>query len=310
MSSEYWSNRYSIAESSSHSFSAIFSSFCNSKSISILGKIVCLKPVMTYKLFVVTWNCGDVPEIDLDVLLNGIGTDGADIVVLNLQEANRFKMNTREATKVVKMGQIITIIISKISREITVHKLGLGFFGYTNKGCIFTEIGDLVMCNIHLSPDEENVLMRENQLKDILESVNSACDKIVLAGDFNFRSNFDESRNLMKMNTIKLKEGTIDFDVTYKYTKGSNHIDKSRKSAYCDRIFTSEIIDINQYGSKQDENISDHKPVYLVGRVNEISEGNKNMVDIGASNKIIAKVYENKYIAICVVVAVMLFLAK
>ena len=116
-------------------------------------------------------------------------------------------------------------------------------------------------------------------------------DFAILSGDLNYRLNIlqedieeimnqknpeilwdkDQLNNEIKKEN-KFEEGLINFMPTYKYKKNSDEYDYKRIPAWTDRIlFKSKKkydIMLCEYNSIQNINISDHKPVYAIFKIN------------------------------------------
>jgi len=112
-------------------------------------------------------------------------------------------------------------------------------------------------------------------------------------GDLNFRIDLEDTiiKNHIKNNNYKelltydqfckaklvnsslmeFEEGIINFDPTYKYDKGTNIYDTSKKKrspAWCDRIFWKKTDDVEVISyNKVDYTDSDHKPVYGIYKI-------------------------------------------
>ena len=129
---------------------------------------------------------------------------------------------------------------------------------------------------------------KENDAKDKLID---DYDFVIMSGDLNYRLNIrdEEIYEIMNNNDpdllrerdqltekIKkqhnLKEGVINFMPTYKFKNYTNEYDYSRKPGWTDRILykSKRYYDIMlcEYSSLKDLNISDHKPVYAVFKIN------------------------------------------
>lgn len=68
---------------------------------------------------------------------------------------------------------------------------------------------------------------------------------------------------------IDFKEGTIEFQPTYKFIKGTqdytpNLREKTREPAWCDRILWRGDAGIIFYSCALDVSLSDHKPVFAL----------------------------------------------
>ncbi len=116
-------------------------------------------------------------------------------------------------------------------------------------------------------------------------------DFVILSGDLNYRLDIsqedieeiinqknpeilwdkDQLNNEIKKEN-KFEEGLINFMPTYKYKKNSDEYDHQRIPAWTDRIlFKSKKkydIMLCEYKSIQNINISDHKPVYAIFKIN------------------------------------------
>ena len=115
-------------------------------------------------------------------------------------------------------------------------------------------------------------------------------DFVILSGDLNYRINID-SKQLNELMDKKdpeilwdkdqltedikskhnFKEGTINFMPTYKYKENSNEYDYSRIPGWTDRILykSKKYYDIMlcEYSSINNINLSDHKPVYAIFKI-------------------------------------------
>ena len=153
--------------------------------------------------------------------------------------------------------------------------------------------------NIDLDDKNENIeIIRDNNKKEENEDDDDEKDKsiedydfVIMSGDFNYRLDIkeDEVNNYMVKNDPEIlwekdqfttdikeknnyREGIINFMPTYKYKELSNEYDYSRIPGWTDRILykSKDYYDIMlcEYSSIQNINISDHKPVYAVFKIN------------------------------------------
>ena len=117
-------------------------------------------------------------------------------------------------------------------------------------------------------------------------------DLVIIAGDLNYRLNFEQQDNIKEIMNKKnpeilwekdqlnkgikeeheFKEGIINFMPTYKYKNNSDEYDYEREPGWTDRIlFKSKKkydIMLCEYSSIQNIYLSDHKPVYAIFKIN------------------------------------------
>ena len=117
-------------------------------------------------------------------------------------------------------------------------------------------------------------------------------DFVIISGDLNYRLDFEHGVNIEEIMNKKnpeilwekdqfskeikkeheLKEGIINFMPTFKYKVNSNEYDYEREPGWTDRILfkSKKLYDIMlcDYSCLQDVDLSDHKPVYAVFKIN------------------------------------------
>ncbi len=146
---------------------------------------------------------------------------------------------------------------------------------------------------LDLNGDNESASLIEvnnNGQNDVEEKSTDDYDFVIMSGDFNYRLDIkkDEAYDYMEKNDPEIlwekdqftpdikeknnyREGIIKFMPTYKYKDFSNEFDYSRIPGWTDRILykSKEYYDIMlcEYSSIPEINISDHKPVYAVFKI-------------------------------------------
>ena len=146
---------------------------------------------------------------------------------------------------------------------------------------------------LDLNGDNESASLMEvnnNGQNDVEEKSTDDYDFVIMSGDFNYRLDIkkDEAYDYMEKNDPEIlwekdqftpdikeknnyREGIIKFMPTYKYKDFSNEFDYSRIPGWTDRILykSKEYYDIMlcEYSSIPEINISDHKPVYAVFKI-------------------------------------------
>ena len=143
------------------------------------------------------------------------------------------------------------------------------------------------------SDNNASFLSIENSINTIedTDKYMNEYDIVIMSGDLNYRLDLKnkEINEIMKKNDPeilwaidqlteeikekhKLKEGIKKFMPTYKFKEFSNEYDYSRIPGWTDRILykSKNLYDIMlcEYSSITDINISDHKPVYAVFKIN------------------------------------------
>lgn len=255
-------------------------------------------------VFVMTWNTHNFLEIPK------VKTD-ASIIIISLQECFNFKKyddlypQYKFRIKVSLIG-LQSIILSKTKLKVKTKKIGIGIFGFPNKGFIACTINDKILyINAHCIPHEHNQSIRMKQIDKILRSsYENIHETIIFSGDFNFRitnkineeggliKNIKNIKSFNKRNYINIdnmvdqaddflkmfdvfSEAQITFLPTYKYKK--DKLDPRRTPSYCDRIFVASkrMITFEFYGAIQSITSSDHKPVYCKFSLGKIINKNE-----------------------------------
>lgn len=245
---------------------------------------------MIDNLFVLTWNTHNhfhIPRVETM----------ADIVFISLQECFTFKnyddcyLEYKYSYHFMLLG-LHSLIFSKKKLNISFKKIGMGYFGFPNKGFITCLINNNILyINAHCIPHPYNQKTRMKQLKYILDSsFVKGVETIILSGDLNFRivDNKDQASEFFEQFPI-FKEAKINFEPTYKYK--NNILNLSRTPSYCDRILicSKKKIKFNDYNLLRNIKYSDHKPVYLSFSLNGIV---KNTNELLIHQKIVTKYRE------------------
>lgn len=191
----------------------------------------------------------------------------------------------------------------EILSTVDISKVPTGLLGIMgNKGGvgIRMNIHDTSLCfiNSHLAAHQNGCKRRNKDYRDVdrkmkFKKTSTQCkirdhDKIFWIGDLNYRiddKNIEEVKrkigekeytDILQNDQLRqqmdlsaafqgYKEGEITFKPTYKYDKGTNDWDSSKKKrspAWCDRIlFKGKEIEVDHYNSHPDIFFSDHMPV-------------------------------------------------
>lgn len=221
----------------------------------------------------------------------------SDVILVSLQEHFTLRSNILKVlSKVLPEHKVLStsralglwsMVLSKKSYDVQTMRIGLGPFGFPNKGACITKIAsELVFVSCHLTAHVENNDVRLSQILKIFECT---CDEetvrdvktVIIAGDMNFRvastkchatysaaRQFDQCNDFKKMYPV-FREGTVRFGPSYKYVNNTNTLSKSRQPAWCDRIFVSSVYNVTfrRYSSIEDVILSDHKPVMSVFKI-------------------------------------------
>lgn len=231
-------------------------------------------------IYSMTWNTHgstEIPEIFED----------ADIFIISLQECiNPPKITFGfNYTKICSMFGLKTIIYSKNEIKTEFYKIGLGPFGFINKGFIATKIEKNIMhINAHLIAHPQNNQKRLDQLDKIIRFIDNSIETVILSGDLNFRCDPTDQCDIFKRKNLQFKEEKISFLPTYKFEISSKlndtnltNYDKSRVPSYCDRIMVASLfkIEFYRYVSLKKINLSDHKPVVCIFNISPVKTQKK-----------------------------------
>lgn len=226
------------------------------------------------EIFVFSWNIhwgGELPSLPAR----------ADIIVVALQEC-LVPPSSKQLDLLypgryhytMSMVTLHTIVVSRRPLGIRTELLGMGYFGFPNKGALLAYLDhSLCIANVHFVPSPEAQAERMGQL---LRTISAMAEHdpatAVLVGDFNFRivAGADQAVEFLRTYPV-FREGAKDFKPTYKYSKGE--VDPKRTPSYCDRIFIASkyACDIPKYDSLQHIMDSDHKPVVALLRLDQKS---------------------------------------
>jgi hypothetical protein len=215
------------------------------------------------KICTMTWNAHGEPRVPEKMI-------DADVLVISLQECYKIPQIKYffKYTRVCSMFGIKTIILSNNQINVKFYRIGLGIFGFVNKGFIASRINEKIMhINAHLAPHEYNNHIRLAQLEKIVGFIDDKIMTVILTGDLNFRGLSQNQANEFKGKYPEFHEEDIKFKPTYKY-KGME-LNLNRQPSYCDRIMIASMkkIKVYEYSSLENVALSDHKPVVCVFKI-------------------------------------------
>jgi len=209
----------------------------------------------------------------------------------------------------VQLGTCFQIVFVRdrlvpLIKNISKSSLSLGSIGFYNKSAVGIrfEIEETPICFVcsHFDQSIKNVDRRNAQfhriINEMLFDVNKTevhiedHDEIIWSGDLNYRLSIPDTESRLHFNDSdylfpydqltkemaqnKVFQGYFEAPITfcqsYKYNKGNNSMDTSKKMrgpAWCDRILmkyqgSNSLISCKEYNICLDLTISDHRPVY------------------------------------------------
>ncbi|EAY16895.1 Endonuclease/Exonuclease/phosphatase family protein [Trichomonas vaginalis G3] len=228
-----------------------------------------------------SFKCGDKPADVIFIALQEIDMGIVSIMVGSTEVSNKWSKIIGEAVSQEQgrymvisertLGGVYAAVIVRIEAKpkLDVHHvktIRLGVYGMAaNKGAaIFyctMSCARFVVIACHLSPHTENLQQRNEQVRQLLKTVQGAYDYLIFVGDLNYRITlsyeetcklieqgnierlleFDQLRNSMKSDRLigALKEPPLVFVPTYKFDKNCDVYDTSSKHrvpSWTDRI--------------------------------------------------------------------------
>jgi hypothetical protein len=262
------------------------------------------------RISALTWNThnGRSLESDIKGILRNYVFD-EDIVFVALQEqyypikdSKIYISRVFEGYCLVSFDRLFglySIILSRHKHlKVTHSKLGLGPFGFGNKGGIFSLVEfeadgfrfNMLHLNLHLTPHVKNQNARMKRIEECFRAIcgvydMAGIDLVILSGDLNFRVmepaqctifNAIDGNNLgeilkkdqlleFKRRYPIFREDDITFKPTYKYIINTHEYshDAHKVPSWCDRVLYASKYELifDKYVSIESVTSSDHKPV-------------------------------------------------